>query len=225
MRSLWFGVFLCATMLIACGDDDSDFVTRPSDGSSSGGSAYRSGQCEVETDENCFKDDRDGQTYKTVKIGDQVWMAENLNFETDSSFCHNNVESNCAKYGRLYIWGAAMLACPDGWHLPSKDEWGTLFTTVGGQSTAGSKLKSTSGWNSSANGTDDFGFSALPAGCRYDYDYFDSDGYYAYFWSATEEYSGMAYSMTFYHDYNLAAEVGWGFNDENRAHSVRCLKD
>ncbi len=172
MRSLWLGVFVCAVMLVACGDDDSDFATRPSDGSSlssssaksnsstksSSSSEYTRVPCDVETDENCFKDDRDGQTYRTVKIGDQVWMAENLNFEMDSSFCYKNVDSNCAKYGRLYMWAAAMDSagtwstngmgcgyyktcsptypvcgvCPDGWHLPSKTEIETLFKAVGG---------------------------------------------------------------------------------------------
>ena len=100
-------------------------------------------------------------------------MAENLNYRytaatslDSSSFCYNNKESNCAKYGRLYTWNAAKKACPAGWHLPSKVEFEMLINLVGGKSTAGKVLKSKKGWDYSDNGTDDFGFSALPAGDR-----------------------------------------------------------
>ena len=132
-------------------------------------------------------DDRDGQTYKTVKIGDQWWMAENLNYKTDNSFCYKDKSANCTKYGRHYAWAAAMDSvgtwstngkgcgyrmtcsptypvrgvCPEGWHLPDTTEWNTLFTAVGGSSIAGTKLKFMSGWYNSGNGTDDFGFSSL----------------------------------------------------------------
>ena len=188
-------------------------------------------------------DDRDGQTYKTVKIGDQVWMAENLNYETDSSFCYNNNESNCTKYGRLYRWAAAVGksesecgygktcslpsgiiqgVCPEGWHLPSRAEWDTLFNAVGGQSTAAKVLKSTSGWESNGNGTDAFGFSALPAGYRYSNGDYDDEGDYAYFWSSTELSSGSAYTMylIYYGDsaYLSNRSKDYGF-------SVRCIKD
>ena len=77
-------------------------------------------------------DMRDGKKYKTVKIGSQTWMAENLNYETQDSYCYENDESNCSKYGRLYTWTAAKKACPSGWHLPSKAEFETLFSSVGG---------------------------------------------------------------------------------------------
>ena len=138
---------------------------------------------------NTLKDLRDGQVYKTVKIGDQVWMAENLNFETDSSFCYNDSVEYCAKYGRLYTWTAAMNACPDGWRLPSETDFVNLVKAVGGEKEAGTKLKSTSGWNDyegeSGNGTDAFGFSVLPAGMG-NVGIYSGEDYTTYFWGSTE---------------------------------------
>lgn len=77
-------------------------------------------------------DERDGQDYKTVKIGTQTWMAENLNYVTGTSWCYGDAESNCAVYGRLYNWETARTACPTGWHIPSDDEWLTLVDNMGG---------------------------------------------------------------------------------------------
>ena len=175
-------------------------------------------------------DPRDGQVYKTVKIGDQVWMAQNLNYTylqstenmKSTNFCYDNDPENCAKYGRLYSWAAAMESCPSDWHLPSKDEWNALFMAVGGEVTAGKILKSQTGWNNNGNGTDAFGFSALPAGERDDSEYFRYDGDYAYFWSATKYDSRNAYCVRLYHDLELAKL----FNLENSfVFSIRCLKD
>ena len=170
-------------------------------------------------EKNTLTDTRDGQTYKTVKIGDQVWMAENLNFETDSSFCYNDSAEYCAKYGRLYVWTAAMDACPSGWHLPDLAEWKTLLAAVGGDSVAGAKLKSTSGWNSNGNGTDDFGFTVLPAGGRSSKDFV---GEAAAFWTSEwyGEYDDYAYGIRLYTDtivrkFNSRKYIG---------SSVRCVK-
>ena len=81
-----------------------------------------------------FRDIRDGQVYKIVTIGDQVWMAKNLNYEMAGSYCYSNNASNCMRYGRLYTWNAAMNACPDGWHLPTYDELVSLIDYASGQS-------------------------------------------------------------------------------------------
>ncbi len=190
-----------------------------------------------------FLDNRNGQTYKTVKIGKQVWMAENLNFKTDSSFCYNDSAEYCEKYGRLYRWAAAVGksesecgngytcslpsgniqgVCPSGWHLPTRDEFDTLIAAVGGRSTAGNVLKSTSGWNSSGNGIDAFAFSALPASRRDNYGGYYHEGYYADIWSSTEVSSDAACYMKLGYDSGIAylhnSRKDYGF-------SVRCLKD
>ena len=196
-------------------------------------------------------DTRDGQTYKIVTIGTQTWMAQNLNYKTADSYCYDDSPSNCTKYGRLYTWAAAMDSagtwsangkgcgygktcsptypvrgvCPTGWHLPTEAEFETLFTAVGGSSTAGTKLKSTSGWNDdygkNGNGTDDYSFSALSAGGRYyDGDYLD-EGDYAIFWSSTEIISGYAYDV--YLDYDDEALLF--YDPKDIGFSVRCVKD
>lgn len=103
--------------------------------------------------------------YETVVIGGKRWMKKNLNIETTNSWCYGYSVDSCVRYGRLYTWAAAKTACPNGWHLPDTSEWRNMIDTVGGASVAGKKLKSTSTWNYK-NGTDDFGFSALPSGLR-----------------------------------------------------------
>ena len=165
-------------------------------------------------------DARDGQIYKTVKIGDQVWMAENLNYREGHGFCYNS--TICTKYGRLYAWSDALNACPSGWHLPTKAEFETLIDIVGGQSTAGKILKSTSSWKNGGNGTDAFGFSALPAGFV---DYllnYSHEGYVAYFWSSTEDSNIIAYNMVLYDSRDHANLLS---NSKDDGYSIRCLKD
>ena len=174
-----------------------------------------------------LKDSRDGQTYVTVTIGSQTWMAQNLNFKMDSSFCYENVDANCAKYGRLYSWAAAISACPNGWHLPSEAEWRTLFNVVGGYAIAGAMLKSTSGWYKTGNNFDSFGFSALPAGIRDGHGtiYYHGEGNVALFWSSTDSMaddSGAYYYL--YLEEEDDARLDY-YRDKNDGLSVRCLKD
>ena len=203
-------------------------------------------------------DSRDMKVYKTVKIGDQTWMAENLNYADSvtttslkgKSGCYKNVAKNCEVAGRLYTWAAAIdsvkLAneadnpqkcgygktctlpakvqgvCPPDWHLPTNAEWETLFTAVGSELTAGRVLKSQTGWNRRGNGSDTFGFSALPAGYRYYDGSYDSEGYRAYFWSSTEDGSNYAYYL--YLDFSN----GYVYLCSNNKYfwvSVRCVKD
>ena len=108
-----------------------------------------------------FYDARDGRTYRTVTFGAQEWMAENLNYNAAGSLCFVYLDENCNSYGRLYGWPLDGV-CPDGWHVPAETEWKSLFVYVGDNS--GTKLKSSSGWKAGMNGSNDFEFSALPAG-------------------------------------------------------------
>lgn len=167
-----------------------------------------------------FKDPRDGKTYETVKIGNQTWMAKNLDFNTNGSFCFKNDKSMCKKYGRLYTWDAASSACPDGWHLPNDNEWTTLWKTVGGTSYAGRELKSETGWSKRGNGTDTYGFSVLPAGAQ-SAGLFGYEGRFAFFWSASTKGGSNAYFWEFYHDY---PSVNRDSYNKYNAYSVRCIK-
>jgi uncharacterized protein (TIGR02145 family) len=195
-----------------------------------------------EQQKSTFTDTRDGKIYKTTKIGEQVWFAENLNYEADSSICYDNKPKNCDKYGRLYNWEAAMKACPKGWHLPSDEEWNVLMKFVNPSCSdnydcecaeiktcegAGIKLKATNGWDSyqgkSGNGTDDFGFAVLPGGSSYSDGSFGDVGYSGLWWSASEHHANYAYYRYIYH---YGSDVYWSdYGNKDLLFSVRCLQD
>ena len=197
-----------------------------------------------------LQDYRDGQTYKTVVIDSQIWMAENLNYEVADSYCYNNDDSNCYGYGRLYTWSSAAAnfendcasndtcvfskrvkgVCPYGWHLPSRTEWNTLFTVAGGDSLAGTNLKSTRGWSyetypnqKGACGLDVYGFTAFPEGMFFD-EKFQERGYGGYFWSSTEE-DDRAYGFYLLSSPISSSNAGVKSYDKISGFSVRCLKD
>ena len=128
----------------------------------------------------------EGRTYKTVVIGRQTWMAENLNYNASGSKCYNNSESNCTTYGRLYNWETAKAVCPYGWHLPTQADWEVMTAYIGGSSIEGRKLKARSGWNNNGNGTDEYGFSALPGGRGSSGGSFNDVGDSGHWWSASE---------------------------------------
>jgi uncharacterized protein (TIGR02145 family) len=301
MMNLFFRLFLGAsivalcTLTIACGDENSDFATRPDGKESSSSSILKSNSsvtnvssgssvtlatpCKTDSTDTCeygtLTDSRDGQTYKTVKIGDQIWMAENLNYayigipfkykestSDSTSWCYGDDPAYCSKYGRLYTWAAAMDSagmwstngkgcgyettcspiypvrgvCPVGWHLPTRTEWNTLLIAVGGFSTAGHMLKSTSGWDwnwkwnnyegQSGNGTDAFGFSVLPVhGRDHDGKYYDEgcvEGCFANFWSSSRDYGQLTYYLYLVY-YELTATLA--ANDLVYGFSVRCVRD
>jgi len=166
--------------------------------------------------------DKGGKTYKTVVIGEQTWMAENLDYEVEYSKCYNNDSGNCEKYGRLYDWLAAMEVCPNGWHLPSDAEWSKLInfidTTTLAFNMAGGKLKATS-----ANGVDNYGFSALMGGCLYNGSFADVSAT-GYWWSATQSSVSNAYARYMYRS-SGGGTVMSGNNAKTNSFSVRCVKD
>jgi uncharacterized protein (TIGR02145 family) len=169
-------------------------------------------------------DKRDGKIYKMVKMPDgKTWMAQNLNYQTDSSWCYGNADSNCVKYGRLYNWNTAKTACHSGWHLPTTNEWDGMVDAVGGKTVTGKKLKSTTGWNNSwGNGTDAYGFSALSGGYRSTDGNFNTAGGSCDWWSATEGGAGYAYGRGMYCLNDLVFSV---YGDKSNAFSVRCVRD
>ncbi|WP_407441936.1 fibrobacter succinogenes major paralogous domain-containing protein, partial [Fibrobacter sp.] len=198
------------------------------------------------------RDEQHKQVYKTVKIGDQVWMAENLNYSVnpdEQSWCgggSGETEGDCSVYGRLYTWAAAVGksedkcgyektcnlpsgkirgVCPDGWHLPSNDEWSVLINAVSNTTSAGRKLKANSDLWESEDGIsneDSFGFSVLPAGIRDKSGVFTDAGNIASFWSSSEANSFFATKRDFYYNED---NVTSGDIQKNLGFSVRCLKD
>jgi len=192
--------------------------------------------------------DYDGNYYNTIKIGNQIWMAENLKVThypdgtviplvtntttwenlgvNDDAYCYyENSTDSAAKYGALYTYVAATNACPTGWHLPTDVEWTDLknYINIFHSGNEGTALKSTSGWNSSGNGTDDYGFTALPGGYRDGSNgVFNDVGNNGYWWSSTSVgFNDAYYRYLMYNQplvYRISGDRSYGF-------SVRCVKD
>ncbi len=179
-----------------------------------------------------FTDERDGHVYKTVtyemkhgndSISTMTWMAQNLNYKTESSYCYDDYDANCGIMGRLYIWSAAMKACPDGWHLPNDREWRQLANLFGGVNVAATALKSTSElWQQGAQGTNKSLFAAMPYGHGT-----VGSGYFAFklnatFWSA-EDINGVYASDWVLSDWERM--IRYNGQKATAANSVRCSKD
>jgi len=193
-------------------------------------------------------DPRDGKTYKTVTIGDQIWMAENMAFKVGNSPCYQNKEKNCRKYGRYYDWKSAMKACPSGWRLPSKDDFDKLVVSVISEPLEADSwrlrqakeriliqmLNSKKGWYKNGNGLDLYGFSAVPAGdvigngeggFR-----FRLMGYGTYFWSSSNSWNisdshdffSLYYTEGGTYEYEC---IGFFNYPDDAPLSVRCVRD
>jgi len=153
-------------------------------------------------------------------------MAQNLNFRTpDGSWCYDNHNSDGKKYGRLYTWNAAITASPDGWHLPTLEDWNALEEVVG--DSAGAKLKVGSGYH----GEDVYGFSAVLGGAYNTNGDFCDVGEKGYWWTATEKSDDRAYHMLMYiwDNYTdigiLYDKVIGSHNLKGSGYSVRCVRD
>ena len=152
-------------------------------------SSFTDSSASADQQSGSFVDSRDGQVYKYVTIGDQVWMAENLNYKIASTItgehskCYEDLESNCNIYGQLYPRKSIDKLCPDGWRLPDSTEWFILFDTLDEPGKEGLALKSKNYWN----GSDAYGFNALPAGyddyMKIEGEWYHTKGAYTCFWS------------------------------------------
>ena len=202
------------------------------------------GKNTVKFNYDSFTDSRDGETYRTVKIGNQVWMVDNLRFKTEESYAPGNDEMNIAKCGRLYTWTAALGIpadfseqspakdmemyhnirqdnyqgiAPDGWHIPSYKEWEQLLENLPKNSN-GDELRSECFWGNP--GEDSFGFFALPAGYRFDNGAFCHFGKRARFWCKDEYGKSNAYRLSIT---NNSVDIEGVYRSD--ALSVRCVKN
>ncbi|MDD4032494.1 MAG: FISUMP domain-containing protein [Bacteroidales bacterium] len=207
--------------------------------------------CTPQETPNTFTDSRDGKVYKTVTIGEQVWMAENLAYlpevvgpATGSEDSGNETEAfyyvsgyvgtdvaaaktttNYQTYGVLYNWSAALTACPEGWHLPSDEEWTTLTSYMGGADVAGGKMKETgtTHWEDPNTGaTNESGFTALPGGYRSNLGTFYFFCYEGFWWSSAQNNKSFAWGRSLSCD---DSGVIRGDNYKEGGYSVRCIRD
>jgi uncharacterized protein (TIGR02145 family) len=204
-------------------------------------------------------DSRDAQSYETVQIGEQCWMAENLNVgaridgieeQLDNSiiekYCYNDIEDSCDTYGGLYQWDEMMKystiegaegICPNGWHVPTDEEWKQLEGTVDSQYgigdpqwdesgdrgyDAGLNLKSNISWANGGNGIDLLYFTAMASGYRHPNGTYSAFANYSFFRSSTDDNSTGEYGRRLY---NYSDGINREYYDKNSGFSVRCLKD
>jgi uncharacterized protein (TIGR02145 family) len=160
--------------------------------------------------EGTFTDPRDGKTYKTITIGTQTWMAENLAYKANTGcWAYNDDPANVAKYGYLYFYETAKTSCPEGWHLASDNEWSLLVKFLGGDKLAGSKLKEN-------------GFVPLAGGFRNGFGIYSGLGTHGMWWSSTWStamnawYRLMTFDSSKFEKRSLGKISGF---------SVRCVKD
>ena len=191
-----------------------------------------------------FTDARDGETYRTIQIGNQIWMAENLRYKAEGSYAPDNEESNVKKFGRLYTWTTALDIpaeyceqstakdiemynkirdknyrgiAPEGFHIPSNKEWEQLLSNLDAKSN-GRELRSKCNWRKP--GSDSFGFFVLPAGYRFDNGNFCRFGKRARFWSKDEYGKANAFRLSLT---NSTIDIEGVYRSD--ALSIRCVKN
>ncbi len=198
-----------------------------------------------------FLDERDLKEYEWIKIGDQKWMAENLDVSTfrngdpipeitdrdeweqagengEPAWCYYDMDpKNGGKWGKLYNWHAIndpRGLAPEGWHIPRDEEWNQLTDELGGVAVAGAKMKSKEGWDEDGNGSNESGFTALPSGCRFIFGDCVRHGMGSYWWSSTgvEDSNFVAWFRSLD---NKTDKITRLFTDGRLGFSVRCIQD
>lgn len=254
MNSLKWGIGFIAVMagfgLTACGSDSGTSSNGEGAGGDSAGASCQVSivPCPDVLEPNTICDARDGKIYKTATIGTQIWLAQNLDYCTSGSWCYDNNQANCDKYGRLYTWSSAMGLsssfnateanpaipaqgiCPEGFHVPTTDEWDALGEfAASATGSDNNSLRSVDSWTSSMStpGSDDFGFAAYGSG-RYYMNNFADLGFKAYFWTSEEDNTPelgdpVRHSLI----RSLSGMIdAMGFGNSNKADglSLRCVK-
>lgn len=167
-----------------------------------------------------FKDSRDKQSYRLVKIDGREWFGDNLNFAAEGSYCYDDSDDNCMVYGRLYTWDAAKKACPADFRLPNQEDFESLWTAAGADFNAAYLLKTTYGWKGETNGNDTLKFSAMPAGNRFDDETYGNMNKFAFFWSSDEDGStARVWFMT-----NKSMGFSYSTKPKIFGFSVRCVR-
>lgn len=231
MKKTLLALAACTILFVACDD------TSSSPSTSENKSSDQSKSC-PNADEP-LTDPRDGKVYRTVKIGDQIWMAENLNYETTSSWTNDSLDKDGSIYGRFYTFDASKKACPDGWHVPTFDEFDELRENAGGVGLAGKNLKTTSGWDKSeegkdGNGTDKYCFGIKASGKSLNKeDGVYGVGKYTQLWTSTTfirpEYDNYGNRTDrgrkgYYFPFTSSDSIQIESNDLTYAWNIRCLK-
>ena len=234
-RNVFICLFSCAVWFIACSDNSTsvdDAAEKPVD-------TFDAAVCPAEGFNNynepnrgTFTDIRDGQVYKYTTIGTQVWMAENLKFDAPYSLCYERTEGFCEKFGKFYslkedgesygFWDQALLdtICPAGWHVPSIEEWNVLIYNTGGFDYAALRLRTSDYFGENfVQGTDDCGFTALPAGAWLLDGSLDLENITPIFWTST------AYDLNIAYAYVISATTPIYARFGSPKMSIRCIKD
>lgn len=206
---------------------DNVFMIKYPDGSKDVfGSSSKENIKDIKTD--TIKDVRDGKKYKIIKIGGQWWMAENLRYETERCRCYDDIPENCKECGYYYKYKEALIACPEGWHLPTDNEWMELEIEVGMSSVEVHK----SGWRGTSGGQAAILISGGQSGLDLIFcgtmDLYDGIGYVsqhkntqAYYWTSTEKTGDNSWIRHF----KLRASIDRSAKDKTERIPVRCIKN
>lgn len=174
---------------------------------------------------NEVKDARDKQVYRTVAIGGKTWIGDNMNFLTKESFCYRDSEDNCVAYGRLYTWEDAKTACPEGFRLPTHEDFESLWTAAGADFNAGYLIKTDYGWKGGTDGNDSLKFGAMAAGNRFDDGTYGNLEKFAFFWTSDDKSDGIpAGSARVWYLTNKSMAFAFTSKPKDFGFSVRCVK-